>query len=322
MTLTWLLRFGVALAAAGFVWMMVPAQDADASYRPLVSAPAFTESSPVVAIDEGHFNVHTATGRYLPFARLLNADGFRVVRSEGRITPEALRRADVFVTANPLGLRGAVQHAANLVGLERWVRLNADAFADDELELLRDWVHRGGRLLIAADHAPAGLAARRLAALFGVESSMWWAEDQTHSDALTGVTTLVFSRSNGMLQEHPITAGRHPGERVNLVMTFTGQTLQAPPGADVILRMSPEAREYPYRVSRESSGRSAAGNAQAIALRAGAGRVVVIGEAAALTAQVARGPNDVMLDMGLNREGVDNAQFVLNVMHWLMGLLD
>jgi hypothetical protein len=26
--------------------------------------------------------------------------------------------------------------------------------------------------------------------------------------------------------------------------------------------------------------------------------------------------------MGMNREGVDNAQFVLNALHWLMGMLD
>ncbi len=58
---------------------------------------------------------------------------------------------------------------------------------------------------------------------------------------------------------------------------------------------------------------SAAGRAQGLALKAGEGRVVVLGEAAALST---RAP------FGLTFPGTDNRQLALNIMHWLSGLLD
>ena len=51
----------------------------------------------------------------------------------------------------------------------------------------------------------------------------------------------------------------------------------------------------------------------------GRGRVAVFGEAAMFTAQVT-GPDQT--PMGMNHPSAgDNAQFVLNVLHWLSGLL-
>ncbi|MGH9968159.1 MAG: hypothetical protein ACREBG_10060 [Pyrinomonadaceae bacterium] len=58
---------------------------------------------------------------------------------------------------------------------------------------------------------------------------------------------------------------------------------------------------------------SAAGRAQALALPFGAGRVVVFGEAAMLTAQ--------NVNFGMNYPGTDDRQLALNVLHWLTGLL-
>jgi hypothetical protein len=56
---------------------------------------------------------------------------------------------------------------------------------------------------------------------------------------------------------------------------------------------------------------------QAIAFRFGQGRVVILGEAAAISAQIRRGR-----PVGMNQPGLDNRQFALNLMHWLSGLLD
>jgi hypothetical protein len=52
------------------------------------------------------------------------------------------------------------------------------------------------------------------------------------------------------------------------------------------------------------------------------GRVVVLGEAAMLSAQVARLPDGSEIKMGMNVAGNDNRQFALNVLHWLSGLGD
>jgi hypothetical protein len=73
-------------------------------------------------------------------------------------------------------------------------------------------------------------------------------------------------------------------------------------------------------VDRPTNTRSsAAGRAQGIALKFGKGRVVVMGEAAMLSAQLA-GPQK--MKFGMNQPGLDNRQFVLNVIHWLSGSLD
>ena len=50
----------------------------------------------------------------------------------------------------------------------------------------------------------------------------------------------------------------------------------------------------------------------------GGGRVVILGEAAMLSAQVG-GPNQTKF--GMNYPGIDNRQLALNIMHWLSGLL-
>jgi hypothetical protein len=64
---------------------------------------------------------------------------------------------------------------------------------------------------------------------------------------------------------------------------------------------------------------SAAGRAQGIALKLGKGRLIVLGEAAMLSAQIT-GPNK--MPFGMNVPGTDDRQFALNVLHWLSGLLN
>lgn len=208
------------------------------------------------------------------------------------------------------------------LGLERLVHFDVDAFADDEIAALSAWVAAGGRALIVTDHAPTANAAQRLAQAFGVEMTTWWLEDAAHSDPDGGNTaTLIFSRDNGLLAAHPILDGRGQHERVSRVMTFTGQALRPGPHGVALLSTSPTAREYPYRASREAQGRSAAGLAQAVAVTFGKGRVVILGEAAALSAQRIDVPGAPPYLMGMNRDGIDNQQFALNIMRWLMGVL-
>jgi len=63
---------------------------------------------------------------------------------------------------------------------------------------------------------------------------------------------------------------------------------------------------------------SAAGRAQGIAFRLGKGRVVVLGDAAMLSAQVTGSDNQ---PVGMNVANIDNRQLALNIMHWLSGIL-
>jgi hypothetical protein len=61
----------------------------------------------------------------------------------------------------------------------------------------------------------------------------------------------------------------------------------------------------------------ASGRAQVIAKKFGKGRVVVVGEAAMMTAQLLGNG----MKFGMNAPGTDDRQFVLNILHWLSGLL-
>jgi hypothetical protein len=320
---------GLGLFVAGVVWAFAATQTADAAYEPHVKAPAFTgRGRPEVLIDEAHFNLHTLSGSYAPFGALLRRDGFWVRRNNGRFSAAALRDSYtarfggrvVLVVSNALGWRGMLQQALGLARIER-LRLTSAAVTSDEITEIDRWVRGGGALLLVADHAPAGAAAADLSAVFGVEMTNWWAEDeQQHDRETSNPGFIVFSREAGLLGEHPIMLGRSPAEQVHRVMTFTGQALRPRAGA-ALLTLSSSARQYPFRRSREDEGRSAAGLAQAVAVEHGAGRVVVLGEAAMITAQTTRLPDGTTRRFGMNRPDTDNRQFVLNVMHWLAGII-
>ncbi|MCC7000503.1 MAG: hypothetical protein IT357_00005 [Gemmatimonadaceae bacterium] len=126
---------------------------------------------------------------------------------------------------------------------------------------------------------------------------------------------LVYSVENGLLGTHPITHGRNDSERVRRVVTFTGQSLKTDDGT-ALLVLGDSAIDYvpppPSFTARSASGRS-----QGVALARGAGRVVVLSEAAVLTAQLDENGNPFGMREGEN----DNAHFALNIMHWLSRLL-
>jgi hypothetical protein len=58
---------------------------------------------------------------------------------------------------------------------------------------------------------------------------------------------------------------------------------------------------------------SAAGQAQAVALGHGDGRIVMLGEAGMITAQL----DDERSRVGMNVPGADNEAFARNLFHWL-----
>src|SRR5260370_15589234 len=118
------------------------------------------------------------------------------------------------------------------------------AFTPEECDTVRDWVKNGGSLLLIADHAPFGGAAEIMAQRFGVDMSKGFTADPSHHFG-QNQTELVFERKNGMLADHPITRGRNAEERLNRVVTFTGQSLKGPEGSVPILKLSDEATDVP-----------------------------------------------------------------------------
>jgi hypothetical protein len=137
-------------------------------------------------------------------------------------------------------------------------------------------------------------------------------------------TTIEYRAGRGLADSHPIMRGRDSTERVRRVVAFTGQSLAGPPGAVSLLTLSAKAEDIRARFGERvlSLGperrQSAAGRSQGLAFTLGRGRVVVLGEAAMMTAQLA-GPGHRA--MGMNVPGNDDRQFALNVMRYLAGAL-
>lgn len=291
-------------------------QTADLDFDTSVSEPAYSENGPRVLFDEAHKNIHKADGLYEPFANLIRNDGYQVTPNRSAFSQALLDEYQVLVIANALGTNDSN---------------DSSAFTGNECEAVRGWVEGGGSLLLITDHAPTGAAAERLGQTFGITMSKGFTEDSLNHDAPSGdLSQLVFTRENGLLADHPITNGRNDRERVNRVVSFTGQSLRSFDPTHAILKLSPTAVDRPPTITVERSGGDmrviieygdpvpSTGHAQAVAFPYGKGRVVIMGEAAMLTAQI---DGRTKQPFGMNVAGTDNRQLALNIMRWLSGLL-
>ena len=280
-------------------------QIADPNFAAKVARPAHARKHPRVLFDEAHHNFHTSGGRYKPFADLITSDGYAVTPNRQPFTPSSLKPYDILVISNALG-------APHMNSAEA----SNSAFTDAECDAVSDWVRAGGALLFIADHAPMGAAAEKLGLTFGVGMSKGHTLDEANSppgDNNPGF--IVYTRDNGLLGDHPITRGRDASERVGRVIAFTGQSLKGPAGSVAFMKLSDTAQDaMPGMAERVS----AAGRAQGLAFAHGRGRVVVMGEAGMLSAQLG-GPDKK--PFGMNRPGLDNRQLALNIMHWLSRLI-
>ena len=281
-----------------FTAQPIPAQQADLSYDVSVARPAYTKKYPKVLFDEAHNNVHTASGLYKPFVDLITNDGYKVIPNKEKFQANTLKDYDILVIVNAAGPRGQ--------------RANP-AFTDEECGIVRDWVRSGGALLFIADHAPMGAAAEILAKRFGVEMSKAFTDDASSKDRVLG--DILFSRENKLLADSPITRGRNQGERVSQIITFTGQSLKGNADSAALLTLPDTAVDT---IPQNKTSVSAAGRTQGLTMKFGKGRVVVLGEAGMLTAQI----DDKGRVFGMNYPNNDNKQFALNIMHWLSRLLN
>ncbi len=317
---TRLLMLAVVMAAcAGAIAQQVPDPDFDAT----VKQKTYTGAHPRVVIDEAHHNLHTASGSYRPLAQLLTNDGYDVQPGTETFQPQTLRSVRVLIIADARG-EGATDE------------VSPSAFTDAECDIVSDWVSGGGSLLLIADHAPFGEAASELSKRFGVSMGKGIVFDTERFE--TAPDFVVFSGEG--LGDHPIIKGRNPSERVKRVVSFGGQSLSVPGIGTALLKFGATAyasdnpRELALALdswrNQGSAGvkairyaTPAAGRAQAVALVLGRGRVVVLGEAGMLSAQIlkAQQPSGADVKLGMNAPGNDDKQFALNVLHWLSSAL-
>lgn len=280
-----------------------PATDPDIK----VPRPAYIKNHPKVLFDEAHFNVHTSGGRFRAFADLIALDGYRVIPNRERFTSKNLNKVDILVVVSALGADRETDP----------VRAGNPAFTEKECDVVKHWVKRGGSLLLITDHEPMGAAARNLAKRFGVDMSNATTMDSAPANFVRGCNgCMLFTRENGLLDDHPVTLGRDSSERIRGIENGVGQSLKGPPRSTAFLKLADTA----YDVLPGGQKISAAGRSQGIAFRFGKGRVVVLGEAAMLAGQGPR-PGQKFRRWGLDHTGIDNRQLGLNILHWLSGLL-
>lgn len=281
----------------------------DKSYEPTIEKPMYgSGQGSVVLIDEGHQNFHTKDGNYWAFAHLLERDGYQVKAHQGAFTASSLEKGKILVISNAL----------NKVNIRKWYLPTPSAFSDEEIKQLKQWVAQGGRLFLIADHMPMAGAAEALAAAFGFKFTNGFVFNTTSN---TG--TAYFKRSDGTLKASLLTKGRNTNETINEVVSFTGQGFRIPKGAVSVLNFGdnyvnilPDTawvfKNKPRTPVKDWS--------QGAYLSFGKGRVVMWGEAAMFTAQLA-GPNKRKFGMSLE-SAQENYQLLLNIIHWLDGKLE
>jgi hypothetical protein len=283
----------------------------DPNFNTRIIHPAYVKTHPKVLFDEAHFNFHKSVGTYKAFVDLITNDGYRVTANKQKFSRESLRSYDILVVAGPLGAKEPGDPKAG-----------QSAFTDQECDAVKDWVFRGGRLLLLTDHEPVASAAEGLTKRLGIDVSKRVVLDQSNHMKGFYPALIEYSRDHGLLAEHPIIRGRSPSEQVNKVLVFSGQSLRCSAACSAILELAGTA----YENLPNGEKISAAGRAQALAFHFGKGRVVITGDAGLLSAQLVTedvsGKGDIQTHpWGMNFPGNDNRQLTLNILHWLSGLL-
>lgn len=224
-----LFYLGLAMATAGFVFVLLPTNDTDPYFQANIRKASYSgRNRPVVLIDEAHSNGYTIEGRFQPLARLLREDGYIVGPNLRLFTRDSLRGIAVLIIGNARGF------------------LFGRAFRSGEAKNIGDWVRSGGNLLLAADAGVSSEASQALAAEFGVSLTNRRVKD-----------TVLFTRLDGTVLRHPVTDGRIRMEQVDQVMSFGGQALRGSPAGTVFLKL-PEVEENLSQGFALESGRGRA----------------------------------------------------------------
>lgn len=314
-----------------FVGMTVAQQLPDPNFDAKIAHPAYAATHLRVVIDQAHDNFHTKDGLFKPFADLARNDGYDILANTAKFTGDTLKSINVLVISNAVGK--LVNDNNN----------STPAFTKAECDAVYHWVRRGGALFLIADHAPMGDAAAPLAERFGVTLGNGFVFDTNPANFdREDITELVFSEQNHLLGNHPISQGRNYEERLHRLVAFTGESVTIPNGATALLQLSPTAGEAPTRaaveplhlnsakaaLSREEAKKKwpVARKGMAIAFTVGKGRVFISGEAGMMTAQVFKekdkdGVEKFVGETGMSVPGNDDRQYVLNILHWLSGVL-
>lgn len=285
--------FGLLITASALS-QQVP----DTLFQPVIKKAMYSEKAgPIVMVDEAHHNFHTTDNRFKPFSLLLRRDGYKVKGSKAQFSEQSLKGVGILVISNALNERNT----------EDWSLPNPSAFTDDEIKAVVEWVKAGGSLFLIADHMPFPGCNEKLAAAFGFTFYNGFAFDTTKQGGPD-----LFSVTNKRLASNSITTG------LDSIYSFTGQAFDIPATATAIFTLDQNFKIWSPRVAwefkKETTKMPGDKKVQIAMLEYGKGRVIVSGEAAMFTAQLAGGKNK----MGFNHPiAKHNPEFLLRLIHWL-----
>lgn len=285
-----IMRFALAAALAIPAMPALAQQVVDPDADTKVADPAFAAGKgPSVTVDSGHGEFQTLATDYAPFGALLTHDGYVVRDFDQPISAASLAKSDVLVIVDPANPKDPPN---------RPKYQSTSAFTPEEIATITDWVKGGGALLMIADHPPYAGSLRALAASFGFEIEMYAAQHVPREE--------FFSFANGGLVDGPLTHG------LPQIQTFYGAAFTAPAAAMPLLRFD---KSWTMLVTDKPPRPMSGSDLRGATLSVGKGRVVLLAEAGAWSAQLF-GPKK--RPMGFNAPSAEgNKRFIRNVVHWL-----
>ncbi|MAZ50549.1 MAG: hypothetical protein CMC72_02330 [Flavobacteriaceae bacterium] len=254
---------------------------------------------PLIMFDSAHKNFFIQSHLIKPLVDLLLNDGYRVSFLDKEFSKSSLSQAKVLVVITALPFDFATERSA----------ADKNTFSRDELSELQNWVKNGGSLLAFSEHAPFDQAINPLLQKFEIESSIGTTIDTINYENKYGQGMIKFENSN-LKKNHPTVNGKYKVERL---VSFGGSALLGPKYEN-ILKLGESSLNTKHTTGIGPEGR---GNSQGLAGSYGQGKIAVFGDSNGFTAMVFNMQDGSKMYAGMNTEGYDWKNFVLNTFSWL-----
>jgi len=265
-----------------------------------VENPSFKfNEGPLVIIDAAHKNFFVQSHLIKPLVDIVLNDGYRVSFIDKKLTKENLNQAKILIIITALPFDFATQSSA--AGME--------TYTENELNEVQAWVNNGGSLLVFSEHAPFDQAINPLLKKFEIESSVGVTIDTLNYDKSYNYRMIVFKGDN-LNNSHPLVNGKY---EVKKLVSFGGSALSGEK-YDNILKLGNSSLNVKHQTGNGPLG---SGNSQGLAGFYGKGKVVAFGDSNGFTAMIFNNEDGSKMYAGMNSEGYDWKNFVLNTFDWL-----
>ena len=272
----------------------------DANVNLEVEDPSFNiNDGPLVMFDTTHKNFFIQSHLIKPLVDLLLNDGYRVSFLDKEFSKSSLSQANVLVVITALPFDFATENSA----------ADKNTFSENELDELQNWVTDGGSLLAFSEHAPFDQAINPLLRKFDIESSIGTTVDTINFESKYGPGMIKFENKN-LNTNHPIVNGKY---KVEKLVSFGGSALSGSKYEN-ILKLDDRSFNVKHSTGVGPYGK---GNSQGLAGMYGSGKIAAFGDSNGFTAMVFNMNDGTKMYAGMNTEGYDWKNFVLNTFRWL-----